>query len=112
MTKEEREKVIDALKISAPIHALTEEEFNDYIQTLNKAMDWLEQEPKTVHWIDDNENEIDAQYGRHLYKCSECNEYANAFVGGTEDWWDLEKPNYCPNCGCRMVEPQESEDNE
>ena len=67
------------------------------------------QEPKTGHWIDDNENEIDAQYGMHLYKCSECNEYADMFVGGIEDWWDLEKPNYCPNCGCAMVEPQESE---
>lgn len=62
--------------------------------------------PKTGYWIDDNENEIDAQYGRHLYKCSKCNEYADMFVGGTEDWWDIEKPNYCPNCGCRMVEPQ------
>lgn len=45
MTREEREKAIDALKISVPIHALTEEKFNDYIQTLNKIMDWLEQEP-------------------------------------------------------------------
>lgn len=62
---------------------------------------------KTGHWIDDNENEIDAQYGRHLYKCSKCNEYADMFIGGTEDWWDLEKPNYCPNCGAKMVEPQE-----
>ena len=106
MTKEEKEKAIDALKISAPVMAMTHEEFNDYIQTLNKVMDWLEQEPKTGHWIDDNENELDAQYGRHLYKCSECGKYADAFVGGTEDWWDIEKPNYCPNCGAKM----ESED--
>ena len=65
-------------------------------------------QPKTGHWIDDNEN----QYGIHLYKCSECDEYANAFVGGTEDWWDIEKPNYCPNCGAKMVEPQERSDKE
>ena len=67
-------------------------------------------QPEIGCWIDDNENEIDAQYGRHLYKCSECNEYADMFVGGTEDWWDLEKPNYCPNCGARMIEEQESEE--
>ena len=58
--------------------------------------------PKTGHWIDDNENELDAQYGRHLYKCSECNTYANDYVGGTEDWWDIKKPNYCPNCSAKM----------
>lgn len=45
MTREEKQKAIDALKISAPVMAVTQEEFNDYIQTLNKIMDWLEQEP-------------------------------------------------------------------
>ena len=45
MTREERQKAIDALKISAPVKAVTQEEFNDYIQTLNKIMDWLEQDP-------------------------------------------------------------------
>lgn len=45
MTREERKKAIDALKISTPIMAMTQEEFNDYIQTLNEVMDWLEQEP-------------------------------------------------------------------
>ena len=47
MSREEREKAIDALKISAPVMAVTQEEFTDYIQTLNKIMDWLEQEPCT-----------------------------------------------------------------
>ena len=47
MTREEKQKAIDALKISAPVMAVTQEEFNDYIQTLNQIMDWLEQEPKT-----------------------------------------------------------------
>ncbi len=45
MTREEKQKAIDALKISAPVMAVTQEEFTDYIQTLNKIMDWLEQEP-------------------------------------------------------------------
>ena len=43
--KEEKAKAIDALKISAPVMTVTQEEFNDYIQTLNKIMDWLEQTP-------------------------------------------------------------------
>ena len=45
MTREEKQKAIDALKISAPVKAVTQEEFTTYIQTLNKIMDWLEQEP-------------------------------------------------------------------
>ena len=45
MTREEKQKAIDALKVSAPVMAVTQEEFKDYIQTLNKVMDWLEQEP-------------------------------------------------------------------
>lgn len=47
MTRDEKQKAIDALKISAPVIAMTQEEFNDYIQTLNQVMNWLEQEPKT-----------------------------------------------------------------
>lgn len=47
MTREEKQKAIDVLKISAPVMAVTQEEFSDYIQTLNKIMDWLEQEPTT-----------------------------------------------------------------
>lgn len=45
MTAKERKKVIDALKISAPVMAVTQEEFENYIQTLNQIMDWLDQEP-------------------------------------------------------------------
>ena len=45
MTRKERKKAIDALRVSVPIYAMTREKFNDYIQTLNKVMDWLEQEP-------------------------------------------------------------------
>lgn len=45
MIREEKQKAIDALKISVPVRAMTQEEFNDYIQTINQIMDWLEQEP-------------------------------------------------------------------
>lgn len=45
MTREEKQKAIDALKISVPVRAMTQEEFNEYIQAINQVMDWLEQEP-------------------------------------------------------------------
>ena len=47
MTREEKQKAIDALKISAPFRVVTQEEFKDYIQTINQVRDWLEQEPTT-----------------------------------------------------------------
>lgn len=45
MTKEEKQKAIDALKISAPVRVMTQEEFSDYIQAINRIMDLLELEP-------------------------------------------------------------------
>jgi len=109
----EQEPCEDAISRQYLIDIATKDGAYDYVSAQEIAnAPSVNPQPKTGHWIDDNENEIDAQYGRHLYKCSECNEYADMFVGGTEDWWDIEKPNYCPNCGCRMVEPQESEDKE
>ena len=68
-------------------------------EALDIAIQTLEQESKIGHWIDD-----DDRMGRSIYICSECNEHADKFIGGTEDWWDLEKPNYCPNCGAKMEE--------
>lgn len=85
MTKEERKKAIDALKISAPIHALTEEEFNDYIQTLNKVMDWLEQEPKTGKW---------KRIGHDIYECSICGQDVMTS--------DICAYRHCHCCGTKM----------
>lgn len=47
-------------------------------------------QPKTGHWIDK---------GAYI-DCSECGHHY------------LVQHNYCPNCGFRMVEPQESEEQE
>jgi len=47
-------------------------------------------QPKTGHWI------FDEILDKHYY-CSECKSMG-------VDYWD-----YCPYCGAKMVEPQESE---
>ena len=49
------------------------------------------QEPKTGHWIDTDE-------GFSPCECSECGKV------------EFKKSDYCPNCGAKMVEPQESEE--
>lgn len=92
MTGKEKQKAIDALKISVPIKALTQEEFNDYIQTLNKVMDWLEQEPKIGHWI-----RVTDKTGHLVWECDKCG------------WQQRFNANFCPDCGAKMIEPQESE---
>ncbi len=64
----------------------------------------LGEKPRTGHWI-----EI-AQYsdGKHKIECSECKGlifsrgHANSFVVKNEY-------KFCPHCGKRMIEPQESE---
>ncbi len=76
MTREEKQKAINALKKSAPLMALTQKEFSDYIQTINQVIDWLEQEP--VLEKDCNTcthgNETD---GSNCYECIKdtCNNY-------------------------------------
>ena len=74
MTKEEKQKAIDALKKSAPVMAMTQEEFNDYIQTLNKIMDWLEEDPcsDTINkqeLIDYIDTAIKATNMKDVYSC-------------------------------------------
>lgn len=58
----------------------------------------IEQEPKTWHWIVET-GDRETGYGG-CTMCSEC-----SGEGDTE-------MDYCPNCGAKMVEPQESEDEE
>ena len=61
-------------------------------ELMNKAvLTVTPQEPKTGHWID-----INGIYA----ECSNCNE--EIYITG-----DFK---FCPNCGAKMVEPQESED--
>ena len=59
------------------------------------------QEPKTGHWIAQDIHNCHTDF-----KCSECG-YIHSFMHiygePTADY------TYCPNCGAKMVEPQESE---
>jgi len=52
------------------------------------------QEPRKGHWIDD--------------KCSVCGKGTEDLISSRE-WYKNEEPNFCPFCGAKMVEPQESE---
>jgi len=61
------------------------------------------QEPKTGHWIGDKAYPI----------CPKCNCNVIERYISCSDYAEMYKPmKYCPNCGAKMVEPQESEDKE
>ena len=61
------------------------------------------QEPKTGHWI----KYCIPRAGEQHYQCTNCEEYFN--FGLYSDYYK-KAFKFCPNCGCAMVESQESEE--
>lgn len=55
---------------------------------------------KTGEWIIDDEED-----GR-IWEChcSNCKEDPLDFVHGTENWWIVDLPKYCPNCGSKNLQ--------
>ena len=79
----------------------TKDEGERIIYALTMAIKALEQEPKTGYWILTNKN------GVSKYVCSECNNEP-LLIGESYPIYKLS--DYCPYCGAKMVEPQESEE--
>lgn len=53
---------------------------------------------------------IEVRLHRHYFRCKVCHKFADSFIGGTENWWCSEKPNYCPNCGAKMDGGKDAEE--
>jgi DNA-directed RNA polymerase subunit RPC12/RpoP len=86
-----------------PSNEMTLEQARQAVKDLRKKLvEHLEQEQKTGHW---------EQYGNYWedkFKCSECGKEQPKILCGERiigHWSD-----YCPKCGARMIEPQESEE--
>lgn len=68
-------------------------------------------EPKTGHWIEENINE----YSRKVF-CSECGcpppfeHVNNGDVYSASGYGVFNNTKFCPNCGAKMIESQESEE--
>ncbi len=63
----------------------------------------LEQQTRKGQWI----KYSFPRCGEQHYQCTSCGYYVN--FGQWGEFYTKEF-RYCPNCGCRMVEPQESEE--
>ena len=102
-----RTRAIERLKLNFPISqgADNSRDRHRYMQALADLQAIKElpsvtpQEPKTGHWREDIDN--NRRWDRVRFYCSECG-----------DWQTYGKTPHCPNCGCRMVEPQERSDKE
>ena len=57
-----------------------------------------------MNYLTDKHAVLSAKRGERLFLC---HEYAPSYQSGKEHL-----TNYCPNCGAKMIEPQESEDKE
>jgi len=100
MTREEQIAIIkehidylEGLKKTAD-DLFDKEQADKDIESFKAAIQALE-EQKTGHWIYICNSEVN---GLKICECSYCHKRT---YGSTV---------FCPNCGCRMVEPQESED--
>ena len=67
------------------------------------------QKPKTGHW-ESTELFYEGKSRGSIIKCSECGNEFKVSPKVFERLYDNER--FCNHCGCRMFEPQESEDKE
>jgi hypothetical protein len=94
-----REDALDALHMCLSTNSYDDDVTGDSYICYEEAEYEIEKlpsvqpKPKTGHWIPSHIPES------ILDECSECGFSCGAFTF-----------NYCPNCGCRMVKPQESEE--
>lgn len=98
-----REEIISGLKFTVEMFLLDPstgetitEPRNDMdkttIDACRGAIELLEQESKTGHWIWQTED---------IYRCSECGEDIHV-----KEVMNVPQYKWCPMCGAKMVEPQ------
>ena len=100
---------VDAVSRQAVIELMMQkwgENFNgddamqESIDAIREMPSVTPQEPKTGHWIG-----IDEELHED-YECDKCGYVVSTYSANIEPHTEYK---FCPNCGARMVEPQESE---
>lgn len=100
----QKEQCEDAVSRQAVLDLL-ENTNNRWI--INKVLRLPSVKPQKIgHWI-----RVASGSFIDKYVCSECKKTPSKRLINNITWgWDF--TNYCPNCGAKMVEPQESEEEE
>lgn len=112
MTREEAITVFKAFMDNPLFSDVHKAAFNIAINDIKQRHDWdinnlilinkdnyESQEPKTGHWIE----QIDYEENCRTLICSNCDRPA---LHDEDSIW---KHKFCPHCGAKMVEPQETE---
>ena len=106
MTKEEAKEIMSKVTFYWEVgeQTLTQNQINE---ALGIAIQSLEQEPKTGHWIGHREHcenlgVMPSGLGTYEW-CSNCD------CGIDVREWHRNHYNYCPNCGAKMVESEDKE---
>lgn len=110
MTREEAKTWLDRLYMKADItdEYGDMEDMQPYEEALDIAIERLEQQPKTGHWIVQPSNKEQGERDFIWWKCSEC---------GQVIYSETEKDRkefhaFCGRCGAKMIEPQEGSNKE
>jgi len=116
MTNQETIANLNMISV-AFVEPVTKEQRKLINDTFDMAIKALEQEPKTGHWITKEAYSEDKAMGiTEQIVCSNCDMQNSYF----SEWDECKNPisktfirsKFCPNCGAKMVEKQESEDKE
>lgn len=84
---------IKAIPTAEPRYYPPCEDCHKKMNEIRKAYDKIQSaEPKTGYWI-----RVTDKTGHLVWKCDKCS------------WQQRFNTNFCPDCGAKMVEPQESE---
>lgn len=93
------DRVLPSVNPQEPIYYPPCEDCHNKMDEIRKAYDKVQSaEPKTGHWEWLTEDK---------YRCSNCNHETRVDECMNEPMY-----SFCPFCGAKMVEPQESEDKE
>jgi hypothetical protein len=100
MTNEEAIRIFNTLllfkKVDAPVEEIE--------KCLKMSIQALEKEQKIGHWTrKENEFIVPSRFNPIKQIISTCSICGSRYMGIHKDF------KYCPNCGAKMVEPQESE---
>ena len=91
-----------------------EEEHNSLVDVIladirrQPTVDAVEVEAVHAEWIIDEK----VRYKIWQCHCNKCNQDPLNFVGGSENWWTMRLPKFCPNCGARMDGERREEQSE